>query len=99
MSIRIKLLILVVLALLSVSLFLFYQLGENWDYVLPRRGYKVGAMIVAGSAIAFSTVIFQTVTHNRILTPSIMGLDSLYLITSVLFFYDSRNVTGLFLGE
>lgn len=93
MSIRIKLLILGVLALLSLSLFLFYQLGENWDYVLPRRAYKVGAMIVAGSAIAFSTVIFQTVTHNRILTPSIMGLDSLYLLvqTLLVYFLGSKN--------
>ncbi len=93
MSIRLKLMILTVLAALSISLFLFYQLGVNWDYVLPRRGYKVGAMIVAGSAIAFSTVIFQTVTHNRILTPSIMGLDSLYLLvqTLLVYFLGSKN--------
>ena len=93
MSIRLKLIILAVLAAFSVSLFLFYQLGSNWDYVLPRRGYKVGAMIVAGSAIAFSTVIFQTVTHNRILTPSIMGLDSLYLLvqTLLVYFLGSKN--------
>lgn len=93
MSVRLKLAILVVLALVSVSLFLFYQLGENWDYVLPRRGYKVGAMVVAGSAIAFATIIFQTVTHNRILTPSIMGLDSLYLLvqTLLVYFLGSKN--------
>lgn len=93
MNVRVKLLILFVLALLSVSLFLFFKLGANWDYVLPRRGYKVGAMIVAGSAIAFSTIIFQTVTHNRILTPSIMGLDSLYLLvqTLLVYFLGGRN--------
>lgn len=93
MSVRLKLAILVMLALVSVSLFLFYQLGENWDYVLPRRGYKVGAMVVAGSAIAFATIIFQTVTHNRILTPSIMGLDSLYLLvqTLLVYFLGSKN--------
>lgn len=93
MSSRMKLLILLVLALLSVALYLFYQLGSNWDYVLPRRGYKVGAMVVAGGAIAFSTVIFQTVTHNRILTPSIMGLDSLYLLvqTLLVFFLGGKS--------
>ena len=50
-------------------------------------------MIVAGSAIAFSTIIFQTVTHNRILTPSIMGLDSLYLLvqTLLVYFLGGRN--------
>ncbi len=97
MSNRVKLLILAILAILSISLYLFYQLGSNWDYVLPRRGYKVGAMIVAGSAIAFSTVIFQTVTHNRILTPSIMGLDSLYLLvqTLLVFFLGGKSFTAM----
>ena len=27
-----------------------------------------------------STVLFQTVTANRILTPSIMGFDALYML-------------------
>ena len=95
MNNRLKLMIIFIMAVLSVSLYLFYQLGSNWDYALPRRGYKVGAMIVAGSAIAFSTVIFQTVTHNRILTPSIMGLDSLYLLvqTLLIFFLGGKNFT------
>lgn len=95
MNNRLKLMIIFIIAVLSVSLYLFYQLGSNWDYALPRRGYKVGAMIVAGSAIAFSTVIFQTVTHNRILTPSIMGLDSLYLLvqTLLIFFLGGKNFT------
>lgn len=95
MSNRTKLLLLVILTIASVSLYLFYKLGANWDYALPRRGYKVAAMVIAGSAIAFSTVIFQTVTHNRILTPSIMGLDSLYLLvqTILVFFLGGKNFT------
>ncbi len=93
MSARIKLLLLLLVAIVTTSLYLFYQLGDNWDYALPRRAYKVGAMIVAGGAIAFSTVIFQTVTHNRILTPSIMGLDSLYLFvqTILVFFLGGKS--------
>ncbi len=90
---RMKLVLLLILAAASSALFLFYQLGANWDYVLPRRGYKLLAMVIAGSAIAFSTVIFQTVTHNRILTPSIMGLDSLYLLvqTILVYFLGGKN--------
>ncbi|GGZ73804.1 putative ABC transporter permease protein YclO [Ignatzschineria indica] len=84
---RMKLVLLLILAVASSALFLFYQLGVNWDYVLPRRSYKLLAMVIAGSAIAFSTVIFQTVTHNRILTPSIIGLDSLYLLVQTLLVY------------
>ncbi|MGL4736494.1 MAG: iron chelate uptake ABC transporter family permease subunit [Cellulosilyticaceae bacterium] len=52
---------------------------QNMSYFLGRRMPKVLAMVVTGSAIAFSSIIFQTVTHNRILTPNVLGLDSLYV--------------------
>ena len=45
-------------------------------------------------AIGFSSLIFQTVTNNRILTPSILGIDSLYVLlqTSVVFLLGSSSV-------
>src|SRR5690625_2248090 len=90
-----KLIILSVLAVGLVLAFLFTDLGSNWDYVLPRRTMKILAIIVTGSAIAFSTVVFQTITNNRILTPSIIGLDSLYLLiqTFIIFLFGSTNLT------
>ncbi|MCG7343123.1 iron chelate uptake ABC transporter family permease subunit [Sporosarcina sp. ACRSL] len=90
-----KLIILVVLAAVSCSLYLFHDLNGSFDYALPRRGIKVIAMALTGVAIAYSTVIFQTITHNRILTPSIMGLDSLYILlqTVVIFFLGSNHIT------
>ena len=50
---------------------------------------------LTGLAIAYATVVFQTITHNRILTPSIMGLDSLYLLiqTVSIFFLGSNHIT------
>ncbi|WP_237332068.1 iron chelate uptake ABC transporter family permease subunit, partial [Vibrio anguillarum] len=56
----------------------------NYHYFLSRRVPKVLAMVLAGIAIAQSSLAFQTITHNRILTPSIMGFDSLYLFVQVL---------------
>ncbi|MCG7336718.1 iron chelate uptake ABC transporter family permease subunit [Sporosarcina sp. ACRSM] len=90
-----KLIILTVLAAIFCGLYLFQGLNGSFDYALPRRGIKVMAMILTGVAVAYSTVIFQTITHNRILTPSIMGLDSLYLLlqTTVIFFLGSNHVT------
>ncbi|BAQ09002.1 ferric anguibactin transport system permease [Bacillus sp. OxB-1] len=90
-----KILILAILAAIFCSLYLFQGLNGSFDYALPRRGIKVLAMVITGVAIAYSTVIFQTITHNRILTPSIMGLDSLYLLlqTVVIFFLGSGHVT------
>lgn len=89
-----KLIILSVLALLFCSLYLFQGLNGSYDYALPRRGIKVLAMAMTGVAIAYSTVIFQTITHNRILTPSIMGFDSLYILlqTVVIFTLGSSHI-------
>ena len=90
-----KLIILTAFAAVFCGLYLFQGLNGSFDYALPRRGIKVMAMAITGVAIAYSTVIFQTITHNRILTPSIMGLDSLYLLlqTVVIFFLGSSHVT------
>ncbi|WP_394120750.1 iron chelate uptake ABC transporter family permease subunit [Planococcus donghaensis] len=90
-----KMLILVALALAACGVYLFQDLNGSFDYALPRRGVKVFAMVLTGVAIAYATVVFQTITHNRILTPSIMGLDSLYMLlqTVLIFFLGSDHFT------
>ncbi|MEK5521191.1 iron chelate uptake ABC transporter family permease subunit [Heyndrickxia sp. FSL W8-0423] len=77
---KVKLGILVVLAAILVGIFLFTQLGNFPGYVLPKRSIKILAIVLTGASIAFSTVVFQTITNNKILTPSIIGLDSLYML-------------------
>jgi iron complex transport system permease protein len=76
-----------VLALLAIAAFMTIGAKGSWDFILPFRGTKVWAMVVVGYAIAVSTVLFQTITANRILTPSIMGFDALYALiqTSLVF--------------
>ncbi|MEP3047994.1 MAG: iron chelate uptake ABC transporter family permease subunit [Roseibium sp.] len=67
----------------------FMVLGTrgNWDFILTFRGTKLIGLIVVAAAIAVATVVFQTLTGNRILTPSIMGFDALYvLLQTVLLF-------------
>jgi iron complex transport system permease protein len=86
---------LVVLALAFIALFLFTELRGNIEYVLRSRGEKVTAMVLVGWAGAISTVLFQTITNNRILTPSIIGLDSVYMLiqTAVVFLFGSTTLT------
>lgn len=76
------------------ALYLFHDLNGSFDYALPKRAIKVIAMAVTGFSIAYATVVFQTITHNRILTPSIIGLDSLYLLlqTFMIFFLGSGHL-------
>jgi len=85
MSDKSKLILLVLLAAVLGGMLLGKGLTlDNYQYFLSRRGPKVLAMILSGTAIALSSMAFQTITHNRILTPSIMGFDSLYFLIQVL---------------
>lgn len=60
----------------------------SWDFALPLRTRKLIAFLVVGYAVGVSTLLFQTLTHNPILTPSLLGFDSLYvLIQSLMLFF------------
>ncbi|UTR12634.1 iron chelate uptake ABC transporter family permease subunit [Evansella sp. LMS18] len=96
MSNRIKISLLAVVAVALIAIFMFTNLGTNLSYILPRRGMIILAIVLTGATIAFSTIIFQTITNNRILTPSILGLDSLYLLiqTVIIFSFGSTSLTA-----
>lgn len=82
-----KLIILAIVAIIFILLYGFYDIKGGFDYAFPRRMIKVGAMVITGIAIAYSTVVFQTITQNRILTPSVMGIDSMYEVVQTLIFF------------
>ncbi|MCJ8139799.1 iron chelate uptake ABC transporter family permease subunit [Falsirhodobacter halotolerans] len=86
---RIVLAVLAVLAAAAIVAFMTLGVRGNWGFVLGFRGTKVLGLILVAWSIALSTVLFQTVTGNRILTPSIMGFDALFILirTGVTFFF------------
>lgn len=83
-------LVLAVVAVL-VAAYLFTSVPGSLDYALKIRGRTILAMLAVAAAIGVSTVVFQTITDNRILTPGIMGFDSLYILiqTGVVFVFGS----------
>lgn len=91
------LIILSVLALISIVCFMTLGAKGSWSFVIPFRGRKLLTLIVVAYAVAMSTILFQTVTNNRILTPSIMGFDALYVLikTGVVFFLGAGALTTL----
>ena len=93
-------LVLIILALLAlVSVVCFMTLGAkgSWSFVIPFRGKKLLSLALVAYSVAVSTVLFQTVTANRILTPSIMGFDALYVLlkTAIVFFLGAGALAGL----
>lgn len=87
------LLILSVLALLLCGFFMGYDLPNNWQYAFGRRGLKILAVLIVSCAVAFSSITFQTLTGNRILTPSVMGFEAVYLLfqTLIVFLYGDKS--------
>ena len=78
----------IIILLISMALFLTANVNGYWDFALPLRAKKLLALMVVGYAIGVSTLLFQTLTHNPILTPSLLGFDSLYvLLQSLLVFF------------
>lgn len=73
--------LLLIVVLLGSSL-LFFTLNVNgqWDFALTLRAQKWFMMMTVAYAIGISTLLFQTLTHNPILTPSLLGYDALYML-------------------
>ncbi|MGO1256072.1 MAG: iron chelate uptake ABC transporter family permease subunit [Microbacterium gubbeenense] len=75
-----------VVALLA-ALYLLTDVPGSFLFAAKVRGLTIAAMAVVAVAVGASTVVFHTITQNRILTPSIMGFDAFYgLITTLMVF-------------
>ncbi|WP_407666751.1 iron chelate uptake ABC transporter family permease subunit [Microvirga roseola] len=91
------LLILAVLAAGLIAAFMTIGAKGRWDFILPFRGTKVLTMVLVAYAVAVSTVLFQTASQNRILTPAIMGFDALFILiqTALIFSIGAAGVANL----
>jgi ABC-type enterochelin transport system, permease component len=74
--------------------------------VVRRRLFAILSMIIAAVCQSMSTVSFQSITSNRIITPSILGFEALYTLiqTSTIFFFGARGLinfsgTGAFVFQ
>lgn len=92
-----RFIILVVSLMLSILFYLTYNAKGNWDFILTFRGKKLILLCTIAYTIGVSTLLFQTLTHNPILTPGILGFDALYLLlqTALVFFFGGIGFTQL----
>ncbi len=79
-----KIIFLTVILLLSSALFLTWNAHGSWDFILPLRAKKLVALLLVAYAVGVSTLLFQTLTNNPILTPSVLGFDTLYVFLQTL---------------
>lgn len=86
-AVRLGLLTAVVVVLAGV--YLLTDVPGSLGYALKIRSRTLAAMAVVAVAVAVSTVVFHTITQNRILTPSIMGFDAFYMLISTVIVFVS----------
>ncbi|HEB9312542.1 TPA: iron chelate uptake ABC transporter family permease subunit [Campylobacter coli] len=92
---RKKILILAFLTLIMALVFIFAGLKDFDEYALKNRSLQIAAIAIVAICIAVSTIIFQTLCNNKILTPAIIGLDSLYMLlqSALVFSLGSANLS------
>lgn len=83
-----------------IAVFMTINLGSNLRYILAHRGLILATMLLVAFAASASTVLFQTITNNRVLTPSIMGFEALFILiqTSLVFIFGVSGIPGLGVG-
>lgn len=88
-------LILSFLTLGMIGIFILVGLNGFDEYALKSRFLQIAAIIIVAICIAVSTVIFQTLYNNKILTPAIIGLDSLYMLlqSALIFSFGAANLS------
>ena len=90
-----QIIIMLIMALIFLTLFIVWGLtAKNYRFNLSLRIPKVLGILIAGGTISVASILFQTITNNRIITPSIIGLDSLYTLvqTIVVFVFGSTSI-------
>ncbi len=68
-------------------------------YTWTFRLTKLSSLLLIAYAISVSTVLFQTIVNNRLLTPSIMGFDQLYILIKTVLMYFVGSLSLPFLNE
>ncbi len=89
---NLKFIIIVILLLIIVGLFMLYDIDLSNSYSINKRTIRLFSMLVVGISVAYSSIIFQTITNNRILTPSIMGYEAIFILfqTLIVFIYGDK---------
>lgn len=107
-----------ILLLTLLGLSLFFSLGlllynnpvsidsPSFIPIVTRRIESLIAMLIAAACHGLATVAFQSITNNKIITPSLLGFEALYstIQTSTIFFFGAGALinfsgTGSFLFQ
>lgn len=96
-----KLFIMAALAVFIAAAYMVADVNfENqklFDYAMKIRTPKLIAMLITAFAIGGASMVFQSIINNTIVTPCLLGMNSLYTLihTAVVFFAGSGSVLAV----
>lgn len=96
---RLLLLALAVAAAVAVYLLInsYPEKPKLFQYILSRRVPTLVCMVIASISIGVATLIFQSIVNNRIVTPALLGMNSIYsfLHTAAVFVFGTGSTLYL----
>ncbi len=87
----------IILAILSLGLVVAYltiEVDPNFvQFAMSLRFPKLAGMLIAAFCIGYASIVFQSIINNRIVTPCLLGMNSLYVVvhTAIAFFLGVSN--------
>lgn len=94
-----KLMVLTLLALLCAAGYLLVEVNFGntkllW-YAMKLRTPKLLAMLLTAFSIGGASIVFQSIINNTIVTPCLLGMNSLYtLIHTAVVFFSAQAVSS-----
>ena len=92
---RLKAMVLITLVILAVIGYLTLNVNPKYiEFAMRLRVPKLLVMLVTAFCIGGASIVFQTLIQNTIVTPCLLGMNSLYALihTAVVFFLGSGSL-------
>ncbi len=93
-----KLILMAVLVLLAAAAYLTVEVNPKYfSYAMSLRVPKLIVMLIAAFAIGGASLMFQSIINNTIVTPCLLGMNSLYTLihTAVVFAAGSGSILAV----
>lgn len=93
-----KLILMAVLVLLAAAAYLTVEVNPKYfSYAMSLRIPKLIVMLIAAFAIGGASLVFQSIINNTIVTPCLLGMNSLYTLihTAVVFAAGSGSILAV----
>ena len=93
-----KLAVMLVLVLVAATAYMLVEVdvgnAKLFAYAMKIRTPKLIVMLIMAFAIGGASIVFQSIINNRIVTPCLLGMNSLYTLihTAVVFFLGAGSV-------